>query len=130
MTQNQLSKLKDETLARKIAEKKAEIKQLEAELELLSTEAVSRNIPSFSFPDMEVKVGLREGNSKASYDAVKIGMELPMVKFSQIVNVVDSKAKEVLSNEEYAIVVKHKSEVLSEKKIVSVTKMTQKELKG
>lgn len=130
MTEIQLKRLKDETLARKIAEKKAEIKALELEVDFLSTEAVIRNIPSFSFPDMEVKVSIREGNSKASYDAVKIGMELPMVKFSQIVSIVDSKAKEVLSNEEYAIVIKHKSEVLSEKKIISVTKMTQKELKG
>jgi len=108
------------------------IKKLQAELkeayDLFEAEALVRNIASKWLVEKEMKFEIIPGNAKTEYDAVKIGMSLPLYKFVEIVTVVDGKAKKVLTDEEYKIVEASKTVTPSDKMIVSVSKMTKAEL--
>jgi len=103
-------------------------KELENVSALLEAYAIENNFESKFLLEHEQKFQIKPGNDKTVYDVVKIGTSIPLNKFVEIVNIVDGRAKEILTDDEYKIVEMNKSKIPSEKKIVSISKMTKQEL--
>lgn len=108
------------------------IKKLQDELESISetlkSEILKREIPETVLPELDYKAGITESNSKTEYNIETIFKKLKTEKFLKIVNIVDSKAKENLEKEDYFVVQNNSHKILSEKKIVSIRKLSKKDL--
>lgn len=108
------------------------IKKLQDELdsisETLKSEILKREIPETVIPELDCKAGVIDSNAKTEYDIDTIFKKLKSEKFLKIVNIVDAKAKEELSKEDYFVVQNNSKKILSEKKIVSIRKLAKKDL--
>lgn len=103
-------------------------KEFESIQPVLEAQALKRKLSDTLFVEKEVKFQIKSGNDKTEYHVEKISKLIPLAKFAKIVNIVDGRAKTELTEDEYKVVLANKVVTPSEKMIVSISKMTQKEI--
>ena len=92
---------------------------------------LERGLQKVVHPDFELKAEIKEGRSTSEYDVQAIFNELPVVVLSKITNIVDTKVKANYGKDVSvtSVIEKYKSTKLSDKKIVTVSKLTADERK-
>lgn len=92
---------------------------------------LSRGLEKTIHPEFELKAEIKEGRSTSEYDVQTIFNKLPIEVLSKITNIVDAKVKANYSTDELVrgVVEANKISKTSDKKIVTVSKLTADEKK-
>jgi hypothetical protein len=92
---------------------------------------LARGLQKTVHPGFELKAEIKEGRSSSEYNVQAIFNKLPIEVLSKITNIVDTKVKANFGNDELVrgVVEANKVTKPSDKKIVSVSKLTDSEKK-
>jgi hypothetical protein len=92
---------------------------------------LSRGLEKTVHPGFELKAEIKEGRSSSEYNVQAIFNKLPIEVLSKITNIVDTKVKANYANDELVrgVVEANKISKASDKKIVTVSKLTADEKK-